>query len=144
MTSNGNEDVNHSQNQPNKVQNGLSQMKCGGSMLQGAGRKPNRSNHNMGLKRNRSVDPAAGMCLTKFPCMHQTVQFGRRYFYLSSFSCRYSWHSAKKIEIKQWHCIGCTTAKKYRGYAQRITPRSCLSFRSTNWPSSCTYLYNDC
>lgn len=64
MTSN--DEVNHSQNQPSKTQNGATQMKYGGSMLQGSStpRKPNRSNHNMGLKRQRSVDSLAGMCST--------------------------------------------------------------------------------
>lgn len=64
MTSNGNDDVNHQQNQQNKAQNGISPKKCGNSMPQGIGtnRKTNRSNHSMGLKRPRSVDPAAGMC----------------------------------------------------------------------------------
>lgn len=63
MTSNGNDDVNHSQNQQNKSPNTVSQKKCGGSM-QGTNtvRKVNRTNKpNMGLKR-RSVDPAGRMC----------------------------------------------------------------------------------
>lgn len=65
MTSNGSEEVNQSQsNQVKKAQNGVSQMRCVGSMAQGvsSARRSNRNSHNsMGLKRLRSVDPAAGM-----------------------------------------------------------------------------------
>lgn len=60
MTSNGSEEVNQSQNQTSKVQNG---MKCADSMpstLNTAARRSNRNN-NMGLKRVRSVDSIAGM-----------------------------------------------------------------------------------
>lgn len=60
MTSNGSEEVNQSQNQTSKVQNG---MKCADSMPStlNTARRSNRNN-NMGLKRVRSVDSIAGMC----------------------------------------------------------------------------------
>lgn len=61
MTSNGSGEVNQSQNQGKKAQNGVSRRKCGGLMSHMVNRKPNRSIHSMGLKRLRSVDPAAGM-----------------------------------------------------------------------------------
>lgn len=60
MTSNGGEvKQNQSKTQVQKTKNGISRMKCGGSMLHALNtiRKPNRNNHNnMGLKRVRSVD----------------------------------------------------------------------------------------
>lgn len=72
MTSNGSEEVNQSQNQTNKVQNG---MKCADSMpstLNTA--KRSQRNNNMGLKRVRSVDSIAGMCnhiyLQQIPILH--------------------------------------------------------------------------
>lgn len=57
MTSNGSEEVNQSQNQTNKVQNG---MKCADSMPSTLS-TARRSSRNMGLKRVRSVDSIAGM-----------------------------------------------------------------------------------
>lgn len=57
MTSNGSEEVNQSQNQTSKVQNG---MKCTDSMPSTLN-TARRSNRNMGLKRVRSVDSIAGM-----------------------------------------------------------------------------------
>lgn len=63
MTSNGNDEVNHSQNHSNKAQNGVSSMKCGGSLQQSPSsiRKSTRNHNNMGLKRQRNADTAAGM-----------------------------------------------------------------------------------
>lgn len=67
MTSNGNDEVNQSQShQVKKAQNGVSQMRCGGSMAQGTVRKSHRNSHSsMGVKRLRSVDPAAGKIFQK-------------------------------------------------------------------------------
>lgn len=60
MTSNGNDEVNHSPSK--KAQNNVSQIKKGSnSMLHGLG-TPKKIRSNMGLKRARNSDPA-GMCL---------------------------------------------------------------------------------
>lgn len=59
MTSNGNDEVIHSENQRIRAVNGFSQMKGGDSMHGfSTPRKIAPINHNMGLKRTRSVDIA--------------------------------------------------------------------------------------
>lgn len=150
MTSNGNNEVNQStQNQQNKAPNGVSQMKCGGLMVQSAStaRKTNRNIHNMAVKRPRSVDPSAGMCIFLSSLLYHRMDFfffdfhffvhtngasvksdDRFHLFIVcicvflAFSFR---HSKEKIESKQWHSM-CATAKKYGGHAQWTTARTCL------------------
>lgn len=61
MTSNGNDEVNHSPSKKAQNNNASQIKRSDNSMLKGLG-SAKRTRNNMGLKRPRNIDPA-GMCL---------------------------------------------------------------------------------
>lgn len=71
----------------------------------------------MGLKRLRSVDPAAGMkSISFFPVATFIVIAEVSKNVNWNTFLLFSWNTAEKIESKQW-CRKYATAKEYCGYA---------------------------